>query len=317
MPHANAKLTPRGRLLIVARLRDGWTQAQVADAMGVSRTVVSRCKKRYADEQEAGLLDRSSRPARSPRALPESAVQEICRARRELKLGPHQLSARLGRPRSTIYRVLRREGLSRLCDLDPLSGETIRRQPLRYERERPGELVHLDVKKLRRIPDGGGRRKDPGWYETNTSFRIRGGLRGQDFIHVAVDDHSRVAVAAPFPDERAESAVAFLDQTVRAYRGHGVQVKCVLTDNGACYRSRMFRARAGELGVHLHYTRPYRPQTNGKAEAFIKTLKREWAYVTIYSSNIGRLDALPLFLNYYNHSRPHTSLGLRPPISRL
>jgi transposase InsO family protein len=285
--------------------------------MGVSRTVVSRCKRRYDVEREAGLLDRSSRPGRSPRALPERAVQEICRARRELKLGPHQLSARLGKPRSTIYRVLRREGLSRLSDLDPLSGETIRRQPLRYERERPGELVHLDVKKLRRIPDGGGRRKDPGWYETNTSFRIRGGLRGQDFIHVAVDDHSRVAVAAPFPDERAESAVAFLDQAVRTYRGHGVQVQCVLTDNGSCYRSRLFRARAEELGVHLHYTRPYRPQTNGKAEAFIKTLKREWAYVTIYSSNTGRLQALPPFLRYYNHSRPHTSLGLLPPISRV
>lgn len=285
--------------------------------MGVSRTLVNRCRKRYRAEGRAGLLDRSSRPWRSPCALPEGAVREICRVRRELKLGPHQLSVRLGRPRSTIYRILRREGLSRLCDLDPLSGETIRQQPARYEKERPGELVHLDVKKLRRIPQGGGRRKDPGWYQTNTSFRIRGGLRGQDFIHVAVDDHSRLAFAAPFPDERAGSAVAFLEQAVRTYREHGVKVKCVITDNGACYRSRPFKARAEELGIHLHYTRPYRPQTNGKAEAFIKTLKREWAYVTIYASNAHRLDALTPFLNYYNHQRPHTSLGLLPPISRL
>jgi len=304
--------------LIIERIDLGWRQAQVAEAMGVSRALVSRCKKRYQEEGVAGLLDRSSRPGRSPCALPEDAVQEICRARRELKLGPHQLSVRLGRPRSTIYRVLCRAGLSRLADLDPLSGQTIRKQPpARYERAHPGELVHLDVKKLRRIPDGGGRRKDPGWYQTNTSFRIRGGLRGQDFIHVAVDDHSRLACAAPFPDERATSAVTFLDGAVQTYREHGIHVKCVITDNGACYRSRPFRARAEELGIHLHYTRPYRPQTNGKAEAFIKTLKREWAYSTIYSSNASRLDALPTFLDYYNQRRPHTSLGLLPPISRL
>ena len=213
---------------------------------------------------------------------------------------------------STVYGVLRRAGLSVLAHMDRVT-----RRVIRYERERPGELLHLDVKKLRRIPPGGGRRKDPNWHVTNTSYRIRGPLRGQDFVHVAVDDHARVAYVEPLSDEKADTSADFLERTVEAFASLGVKVEPVITDNGANYISRLFRERAQRLGICLHRTRPYHPQTNGKAEAFIKTLKREWAYSRLYTSNAQRLDALQPFIDYYNYRRPHTSLGLRPPASRL
>ena len=213
---------------------------------------------------------------------------------------------------STVYRVLRRAGLSVLAHLD----RTIR-EVIRYEKDRPGELMHLDVKKLRRIPKGGGRRKDPEWFITNTSYRIRGGLRGQDCMHVAVDDHSRYAYVEALGDERAVTTEGFLRRAVAAFGKKGVKVEHLITDNGSNYTSRLFRETAAELNICLHRTRPYRPQTNGKAEAFIKTLKREWAYARIYRSNAERIDALGPFIDYYNHHRPHTSIGLRPPVSRL
>ena len=312
MAHRNAKLNLHGRLLIVRRLDRGWSQAQVAEAQGVSRATVARWARRFREHGPAGLEDRSSRPKCIRHALSRRKVKRICRLRRALGVGPHQIAARLGMAPSTVYGVLRRAGLSILANLDRTT-----RRVIRYEKEYPGELLHLDVKKLRRIPDGGGRRKDPGWYETNTSYRIRGGLRGQDFIHVAVDDHSRFAYAEALPDERMGTTVGFLERAVDAYGAVGARVEHILTDNGSNYISKLFRERADSLGICLHRTRPYHPQTNGKAEAFIKTLKREWAYSRIYTSNAQRLRALGGFLAYYNHKRPHTSLGLRPPASRL
>jgi transposase InsO family protein len=287
------------------------TQAQAAEMQGVSRATVSKWWRRYRQEGVAGLDDRSSRPATSPRALPAGTVAEVVRLRYELGAGPHMIAARLKMQPSTVYRVLKCAGLSRLAWLDRST-----RVVIRYEKKRPGRLVHLDVKKLRRIPDGGGRRKDPQWYQTNTSYRIRGPLRGQDFVHVAVDDCSRYAYVEVLADEKAATTEGFLRRAVAAFKARGVMVKHIITDNGANYRSKLFRSAAQQLRICLHRTRPYRPQTNGKAEAFIKTLKREWAYARIYGSNDERVEALKTFLDYYNHQRPHTSLGLKPPVSR-
>ena len=312
MAHPNARLNLRGRLLIIERLQTGMTQAQAAEMQGVSRATVAKWARRHAAEGLAGLEDRPCRARRIAHALPREKVRTICRMRRRRGDGPHQIAARLGMWPSTVYGVLRRAGLSRLRDLDRTT-----RQVIRYERERPGELLHLDVKKLRRIPKGGGRRKDPQWYLTNTSYRIRGRLRGQDFIHVAVDDHSRYAYVEALRNEKADTTVGFLERAVDAFARNSVSIEHVLTDNGANYTSRLFKERANAMGICLHLTRPYHPQTNGKAEAFIKTLKREWAYRKIYNSNRRRLRALPRFVHYYNHERPHTSLGLRPPASRL
>jgi len=190
------------------------------------------------------------------------------------------------------------------------------RSVIRYERGRPGELIHLDIKKLARIPDGGGKRIDPGWQEAKTAKHTsRGGVR--DYVHVAVDDHSRYAYAEALPDEKGVTAADFLVRAALAFAQVGIAVERVITDNGGCYRSHAFAAAADELEVQLKRTRPYRPQTNGKAEAFNKTLQREWAYRRPYVSNLERLDALPIFLQDYNYVRPHTSIGNKPPASRL
>ena len=312
MAHANARLTFRGRQLIIERVSSGMTQAQAAEMQGVSRATVCKWMRRYRNEGADGLRDRPSRPARCPGITPAPQRLQIIRLRLKLGVGPHQIAARLGMVPSTVYRVLRRYGLSVLSHLDRTTREVIR-----YEKERPGEMLHLDVKKLRRIPKGGGRRKDPQWFVTNTSYRIRGGLRGQDFMHVAVDDHSRYAYVEALEDEKAVTTEGFLRRAVAEFKTKGVKVEHLISDNGSNYTSRLFGQAASELGICLHRTRPYRPQTNGKAEAFIKTLKREWAYARIYSSNAERLDELGSFLNYYNERRPHTSLGLKPPISRM
>lgn len=312
MAHANARLTPYGRLLLVTRIEQGMTQAQAAEAQGVSRATASRWWRRYRAEGPAGLEDRSSRPRHMPHALAAEVVERVLQLRRELGVGPHQLAPRLKMAPSTVYGVLRRAGLSVLAYMDRTT-----RVVIRYEKKTPGRLVHLDVKKLRKIPPGGGRRKDPDWYLTNTSYRIRGPLRGRDFIHVAVDDHSRLAYAEALGDEKGLTTVGFLKRAVEAFDKAGFKTTHVISDNGSNYTSGVFRQAASAMGICLHRTRPYRPQTNGKAEAFIKTLKREWAYSTIYTSNQERLEALAPFINYYNQDRPHTSLRLRPPASRL
>lgn len=311
MTHANAKLTFAGRVLIIQRIQQGWTQAQAAEAQGVSRATVAKWWKRFKAEGDAGLRDRSSRPRRTPHALAEHVVEAICRLRRELGVGPHRIAWELSMHASTVYGVLKRAGLSVLARLDRTT-----RSVIRYERGRPGELIHLDIKKLARIPDGGGKRMDPGWKETKAARRTsRGG--GYDYVHVAVDDHSRYAYAEVLPDEKGTTAAEFLVRAVLAFAEVGITVEGVITDNGGCYRSQVFAAAAAMLGVKLKRTRPFRPQTNGKAEAFNKTLQREWAYQRAYYSNAERLDALLVFLRGYNYVRPHTGIGNKPPASRL
>jgi transposase InsO family protein len=213
---------------------------------------------------------------------------------------------------STVYGVLRRAGLSVLARLDRTT-----REIQRYERERPGELIHLDIKKLGRVPEGGGKRFAPGWKENGAGPHRRGPGGGHDYVHIAIDDHSRYAYAEALPDEKGDTTAGFLARSVLAFAAVGISVERVLTDNGGGYRSHVFAATASELGIGLRRTRPFRPQTNGKAEAFIKTIQRGWAFQRPYRSNPERLDALGVFLNDYNYARPHTSLGNQPPASRL
>lgn len=313
MAHANAKLTLYGRRLIIERWEIGWTQAEVAESLGVSRSTVAKYIRRFREEGDAGLADRPSRARLLKHSLQEPVVEAILRLRRELGAGPHRIAYELGMAASTVYGVLKRAGLSVLARLDRSTREVIR-----YERERPGELVHLDVKKLGRIPEGGGKRFDPGFNESGAGRSRPGPKRGHDFVHVAVDDHSRYAYAEALADETGATTAAFLSRAVLAFASVGISIERVLTDNALNYRrSRAFLATAEELGISRRRTRPYRPQTNGKAEAFNKTLQREWAYRRLYRSNAERLDALQSFLDDYNFARPHTAIGNRPPASRL
>lgn len=312
MSHPNAKLTPAGRLTIVQLIQQGFSQAEVARRLCLSRPTVSKWWRRFQEEGLAGLQDRSSRARRRPHALGEDVIAAVCRLRRERGAGPHRLASELGMARSTVYGVLRRNGLSVLRAMDRAT-----RAVIRYERERPGELVHLDVKKLGRIPEGGGKRFDPGWAETGAG-RKRPGKRGFQYLHVAVDDHSRFAYAEVLPDERGETTARFLEHTILAFAEAGIRIERVLTDNAFNYRlSRDFLAAAAAAGIALRRTRPYRPQTNGKAEAFNKTVQREWAYQRPYTSEAERLAALPAFLDDYNFARPHTAIGNQPPAARL
>ena len=311
MSHGNARLTPHSRLQIVRLHTQGHPAASIAALMGISRATVYKWLRRYAAEGFAGLSDRTSRPHRLPQALDPERVAAICQLRRERAWGPHRIGYALGVARSTVYAVLRRAGLHRLAWLHRSTREVIR-----YERATPGELLHLDVKKLGRIPDGGGKRFDPGFRETGAGRQASRGL-GHDFVHIAIDDHSRYSYAEPLPDERGETTAAFLERALVAFEALEVRVESILTDNGGNYRSHAFAQVAAAHGVQLKRTRPYRPQTNGKAEAFNKTLQREWAYVRLYLSNAERLAALPLFLLEYNTDRPHTALGGLPPLSRI
>jgi len=306
--HGKGRLTVYGRSLVVRRvLVDGWRPALAAEAAGVSRATVYKWLRRYRDEGDAGLEDRSSAPHRRPRALPRARVARILRLRLRRGYGPHRLAALLHCPRSTVYSVLRRHGRSRLCDLDRPT-----KTALRYVRERPGELLHVDVKKLGRIPDGGG------WRVHGRSEQVRGRGIGYDYLHVAVDDCSRFAVVGVYPDERGETASAFLREAAVVLAAHGVRVERVMTDRALAYtRSLAFQAALAGLGARHVVTRPYRPQTNGKAERFNRTLVEEWAYARPYSSNQQRLAALPRWLAFYNRRRPHTALGGLTPAARL
>lgn len=308
MAHRRAKLTPFGRLLIVQRVLElGWTATEAAKAAGVSRATAHKWVRRYREEGLGGLEDRSSRARRCPHALPARQVQRILRARRRLKCGPHQLASVLGSPRSTVYAVLRRHQMSRLAHLDRPTGT-----PIRYERERPGELVHVDVKKLGRIPCGGGWRIRG----RSSATKHRGG--GYDYLHAAVDDHSRVAYVEVHSDERGETCARFLASTSAFFAEYGVRIGQVMTDNALNYvRSDAFGTTMAALGLTHVRIPPYRPRANGKVERFNRTLAEEWAYRRLYRSNPERLRALGRWVDFYNHRRSHTALGGRPPISRL
>jgi transposase InsO family protein len=309
MAHPRARLTAFGRTLIVQRIEElGWTVAETAKAAGVSRATAHKWIRRFRDEGPAGLIDRSSRPKTCPGALPPRTVGRILRQRATLKRGPHHLASVLGLPRSTVYGVLRRHGMSRLDHTDRPSGA-----PIRYQKDRPGELLHVDVKKLGRIPDGGG------WRMLGRQARPnrKQGL-GYDFLHAAVDDHSRVAYVEVHPDEKGETCARFLASAAAFYAALGVKIEAVMTDNALNYvRSEAFTGAMADLGIRHVTIPPYHPRANGKVERFNRTVAEEWAYVRLYHTNGERLRALPRWLNFYNRRRPHTALGGQAPITRV
>ena len=303
MPHPNARLTPPGRRLLADRIRAGWTITRAADAAGISRQTGSKWWARAAIGE---YVDRSSAPRRPAIRHSLEIVAALCARRRELRVGPHVLAWEAHLAPSTAYALLRRHGLGRLDRLEA------RPAVVRYERARPGELVHLDTKQLGRIRPGGGLPAD-----RRTSGYDKTIQPGWDRVHVAIDDHSRLAYVEELADEAPETTAGFLRRAWRFYAGHGISIERVLTDNGTCYRSLSFAAACDELGIGHRFTRPYRPQTNGKAERLVRTLLREWAYARPYTDTAERVAQLGQFLDFYNRERPHWSLAGQPPISRL
>jgi len=302
--HENARTTPRGRLLMVDRLCSGWSVGAVASAAGVTSKTVRKWRNRFAAEGVAGLRDRSARPLCSPGRLPAATVEQIEALRRQRWSGP-AIARHLGVPVSTVGLALRRMGLGRLRALDP------KPEVIRYERECPGELIHLDIKKLGRI-DGIGHR-----ITGHRSGMVRNRGIGWEHLHVAIDDASRIAYTELLPDERKQSAVAFLQRALAWFASLGVAVERVMSDNGSAYRSTDFRAAIAAAGLRHIRTRPYTPRTNGKAERFIQTSLREWAYATPFLSSEHRAKAMPAWLANYNTRRPHAALQGKPPLSRL
>jgi transposase InsO family protein len=302
--HKNARLTPHSRAELVRRVvEEGQSPKAVATAFGLCPKTVRKWVARWRAEGVAGLRDRSSRPRRLRRPTPAAVAARAGELRRQRWTGK-AIAAELGLSPATVSRILRRLGLSRLRDLEP--AEPVRR----YERERPGELIHLDIKKL-------GRFEAIGHRITGRSGHATSRGAGWEFVHVCVDDASRIAFSRILPDERKESATAFLEAAVAYYRGLGVEVARVMTDNGSCFRSGDFRDACRDLGLRHIRTRPYTPKTNGKAERFIQTALREWAYARAYPSSDHRAAELPVWLHRYNWHRPHGSLKSKPPISRL
>jgi transposase InsO family protein len=299
--HANAVLTVRQRQRLCDLVSAGVTITAAALVVGCSRQTASKWVNRRRRGQ--GLLDRSSRPHRSPRKTPDVVEQAILRAREELREGPHVIGWALGVAASTVHAVLRRHGRSRLVV------RSLREEVVRYERSSPGELVHIDCKKLGRIVK-------PGHRVTGDRSGRAKGAAGWQYLYVAIDDHSRLGFASVYPDETAGSAVAFLCELVGFYNSHAIEVERVLTDNGTCFKRRWAEACA-EHGIAVRKTRAYRPQTNGKAERFIRTLLERWAYAYPYENESQRLGALPPALDFYNRFRPHRALAGLAPLQRV
>jgi transposase InsO family protein len=315
--HANAPLGPKGRETMVLRvLEQGWSRTEAAEAAGVSERTCSKWVKRYLAEREAGLLDRSSAPRSIPHRTPEELVEVIVLLRK-LRMTGAEIALCLAMALSTVSAVLQRVGLGKLSRLEPPE------PPNRYERRHAGELVHVDVKKLGRIAEGraghrihGNRRLQRSPRKRDAAGRDRK-LVGWEFVHVCVDDATRLAYVEVLADEKATTAVGFLHRAIAFYRRHGITVERVMSDNGACYRSTIHAFACRALGLRHLRTRPYRPRTNGKAERFIRTLLAGWAYGAIYGSSRERTAALDGWLWTYNHRRPHGSLSHQPPIARL
>ena len=315
MPHRNAPLSETGRLRLArCVVDDGWPLRRAAERFQVAVTTAKRWADRYRLHGEAGMVDRSSRPHHSPRRTPTRLERRIIKVRVTRRWGPARIAALLRIAASTVHRVLRRFGLPRLAELDRATGQLIRRPVVRrYEHPHPGDLVHVDVKKLGNIPDGGGHRV-LGRAEGKRN-RARG--VGYAYLHTALDDHSRLAYTEIHTDERRETAVAFWARAQAFFAAAGVPVARVLTDNGACYRSRLWREQLAAAGISHKRTRAYRPQTNGKVERFHRTLLDEWAYARPYRTESERRAALPGWLHFYNHHRAHTGIGGHPPASRV
>jgi transposase InsO family protein len=321
VPHANAPLTELGRLRLArCVVDDGWPLRRAADRFQVAVTTAKRWADRYRTEGAAGMRDRSSRPHRSPVRTPRPVERRVLHLRRTKRLGPVRLGWHLGLPASTCHAILRRAGAARLSHLDRATAEPIRR----YEHPTPGDLIHVDIKKLGNIPHGGGHRTQgrhqgklnrtatPG----HTTDAWGGAGLGYAYLHTALDDHSRLAYTEILTDETKETATAFWRRAHAWFTAHGVTTVRVLTDNGSCYKSRLWHQTCAELNVRVKKTRPYRPQTNGKVERFHRTLTEEWAYAKPYTSEHARRKALPHFLHTYNHHRHHTAIG-GPPANRV
>jgi transposase InsO family protein len=321
--HRNAPLTETGRLRLARCIVDrGWPIARAAERFQVARTTAKKWSDRYRELGPAGMVDRSSRPHRFPRRTPQPIVRKVVHLRWKQRLGPVAIAARVGLAPSTVHRILVACRINRLWHVDRVTGEPIRR----YEMSRPGELVHVDVKKLGNVPDGGGWRihgrahgkrnsqahRDPA---RQRKFHGRPNL-GYCYVHSAVDGFSRLAYSEALDDETAATALAFWTRARAFFAGHGITVERVLTDNGSAYRSHAWRAEQQRLGIRHSRTRPRRPQTNGKVERLNRTLLEEWAYRRLYTSEKGRRAALSGWLHHYNHHRPHTALGNLPPISQ-
>jgi transposase InsO family protein len=307
--HANARTCPNSRRLIVDRVAAGWSLAEAAVAAGVSERTVAKWLARWRAEGNAGLLDRSSAPRRVPGRTPRLREEAIVALRR-LRMTAAEIAELLSMALSTVSAVLRRAGIGKLSQLDPLE------PPNRYEHERPGDLLHVDIKKLGRILSPGHRMTGDRRSQKKIGPK-RLGAAGWEFVHVCVDDATRLAYAEVLTDERGETAAGFLRRAVAWFQSMGVQPRRVLSDNGACYRSRLHAGACRELGLRHSFTRPYRPRTNGKAERFLKTLTDRWAYGALYATSAERGRALPGWLTHYNYTRRHGSLGHKPPAARL
>ncbi len=302
--HKNARMTVHGRALLIERIAAGWRVADAAGSAGVSERTAYKWLGRYRAGGAAALNDRKPTPGRCPHTTPAETVARIEQLRRERLSGP-AIARQLAMPASTVGAVLRRLGLGRVAALDP------KPPAVRYERERPGELIHIDIKKLGKI-DGVGHRITG----QHSGMRKNRGI-GWEHLHVCVDDASRLAYTEILPDEKKQSACAFLTRALAFFKAHGVTVERVMTDNGSAYRSHLFKAHIAEAGLRHIRTRPYTPRTNGKAERFIQTSLREWAYLRAYQTSAERTQAMTPWITSYNHSRPHSALRGNPPVSRL
>jgi transposase InsO family protein/DNA-binding CsgD family transcriptional regulator len=303
--HNNARLTPKGREDMVRAVVDhGLSKAEAARRFNTTPKTVVKWVDRFRAEGIVGLRDRSSRPLSLPSQIPLATADAVESLRRERKTQEH-IASQLGISKASVSRILKRRGLSLLSNLEPLEPRP------RYERDRPGEIIHIDIKKLGRFNSIGHR------ITGRRAGRCSSQSAGWEFVHVAVDDHSRIARADIFPDQKKESAVASLFATIAYYQSLGVTVERVMTDNGSCYRSKAFANACKQLRVKHIKIRPYTPQTNGKAERFIQTALREWAYATAFQHSDQRRQALLPWLHRYNWHRPHASLAKKPPISRL
>lgn len=301
--HENARLTPKGRELLIARLERGEHPEDVASAMGISLRTVYKWRKRYRDFGPSGLHDRSSRPLRSPNRTSEATEMQVIALRKQ-KRTYDRIAEQTGLSRATVGRILLRRGLNRWRDLVPPD------PVIRYERQRPGEMIHMDIKKLGRF--------------NRVGHRITGDRHGQssargigwEFVHVAIDDHSRIAFSQVLETEKKEQAIAFLKAAVAWYKRLGIKVERVMTDRGSCYRSKAFDNVCKALAIRHIYTKPYSPKTNGKAERFIQSSLREWAYARAYQTSQQRKQELPRWLHHYNWHRPHAGIKRKTPISR-
>jgi transposase InsO family protein len=322
MPHRNAPLTETGRLRLArCVVEDGWPLRRAAERFQVSTTTAKRWADRYRLQGATGMADRSSRPHHSPSQTPRRTEQRIIKLRATHRLGPARIAGRLGLNPATVHRVLARYHCPRLTHLDRGTGQPIRR----YEHDQPGDLIHIDVKKLGNIPDGGGWR----YVGRQQGDRNRSATPGKPrnahhnpqigtcFVHTVIDDHTRLAYAECHDDETAVTAAAVLTRAVAWFAVRGVDVERVLTDNGSCYRSHLWRDTCTDLAIVHKRTRPYRPQTNGKIERFHRTLAQGWAFKKLYNSENARRAALAGWIHEYNHHRPHTAIGGSAPITRL